>query len=583
METKSTTKEQGIKKPTIFGLLKKYQGMIFLLVVLALVSNALTLVLPKIISHSIDAFVLGQFVYSATIMKFMLLAVGILVFTFLQNFLQTYISEKVARNLRTELAAKISKGSYLFIQKSNPSTLLTYLTSDVDSVKMFVAQAVSSLISSVVIIVGASILLVHINWKLGIAVLSIIPIIAATFFIILGKVRALFMKSREIIDWLNKVINESILGAAIIRVVHSRKIEEEKFHTANFNAKTLGLKILGYFSLMIPVITFVANIGTLIILALGGHFVITEAMSIGDFTAFNSYVAILIFPIFIIGFMMNIISQASASYARISGVLLAEETEDVGTTRKEIKGDIDVKNATVLYGEKTVLKNISFDVKAGTKVAIIGPTAAGKSQLLYLLTGLTVPSSGVIEYDHIPVKDYESEGLHRQIGFVFQDSIMFNMSIRENIAFSDTVTDASLSLAIGTAELRDFLGDLPNGLNTIVSERGSSLSGGQKQRVMLARALALNPKVLLLDDFTARVDTQTEGRILANISKNYPNLTLVSVTQKIASVEQYDEIIVLMEGELLARGTHEALMEASPEYVQIYNSQQSISHYELQT
>lgn len=584
LDSKFNMEEKKVQsnKPSIFTLLKQYQGMIIFLVILALLSNILTLILPKVISHSIDAFVRGNFIYKTAIIEFIVLAFGILILTFLQNIIQTYASEKVALNLRTDLAAKVSRSSHLFIQKSNPSTLLTYLTSDVDSVKMFVAQAVSSLISSVVIIFGASIMLVTINWRLGLAVMAIIPIIAFTFFTILSKVRVLFVKSREIIDWLNKVINESILGALLIRVINSKNLEHQKFDQANSNARTLGLKILGYFSLMIPIITFVANLGTLIILTLGGHFVINGSMSIGDFTAFNSYVAILIFPIFIIGFMMNIISQAQASYARISNVLTAPEILDGGNTKKEIKGEIEVKDVSINYGEKAALKHVSFSVKAGTRTAIIGPTAAGKSQLLYLLTGLTVPDSGVVEYDHLPVEEYDSENLHRQIGFVFQDSIMFNLSIRENIAFSDTVTDKSLQGAIDTAELQDFLGSLPEGLNTIVSERGSSLSGGQKQRIMLARALALDPKVLLLDDFTARVDTSTEQRILANITKNYPNITLVSVTQKISSVEDYDEIILLMEGEVLAKGTHAELMESSAEYVQIYNSQRSTSHYELQ-
>jgi ATP-binding cassette subfamily B protein len=163
---------------------------------------------------------------------------------------------------------------------------------------------------------------------------------------------------------------------------------------------------------------------------------------------------------------------------------------------------------------------------------------------------------------------------------VFQDSIIFQLSIRENIAFSEEVTEADVQKAIETAELKDFIAELPDGLETIVSERGTSLSGGQKQRIMLARALALNPRVLLLDDFTARVDTQTEKNILSNIEKNYPNTTLISVTQKVAAIEHYDQIIVLMEGEVLATGTHEHLMETSPEYVQIYDSQQSTHSYE---
>jgi ATP-binding cassette subfamily B protein len=235
------------------------------------------------------------------------------------------------------------------------------------------------------------------------------------------------------------------------------------------------------------------------------------------------------------------------------------------------------------YGQKETLKNISFTAAPGTKTAIIGPTAAGKTQLLYALTGLIIPSSGSILYDNIPLESYNKNTLHSQVAMVFQDSIIFNLSVRENIAFSTTVTDEDLQKAIATAELSDFIDTLPEKLDTIVSERGTTLSGGQKQRIMLARALALNPKVLLLDDFTARIDTDTERRILANVEKNYPGITLISVTQKIGPIEKYDQIIVLMEGEVLAIGKHDTLMSTTPEYVQIYNSQQSTNSYEVQT
>lgn len=303
-------------------------------------------------------------------------------------------------------------------------------------------------------------------------------------------------------------------------------------------------------------------------------------MSLGNFAAFNSYLAMLIFPILIIGFMSNVIAQSTASWARVNQILMAPDTIDKGTIKEDLKGEIELKDVSVAYGEKRALKNISFRLQAGSRTAVIGPTAAGKSQLLYLLTALIKPSTGSILYDGRDIDDYQKDSFHQQIGFVFQDSIIFNLSIRENIAFSDTVTNESLQLAIETAELSDFVESLPDKLNTIVSERGSSLSGGQKQRIMLARALAVNPRVLLLDDFTARVDANTEKKILDNVEKNYPGLTLLSVTQKIAAIEEYDQIMVLMEGEMIATGKHAVLMETSPEYVQIYNSQQSTSHYE---
>lgn len=567
--------------PGVFSLLKPYKGMVGLLVLFALLSNGLNLWLPKLIGQGIDDFNRGSFSFKTMITEFTVVAFIIFVFTYLQGIVQTFASERVAKDLRTRIAVKISEQSFVFIEKSNPSKLLTNLTSDVDSIKLFVAQAIASIVSSIFIIIGASILLLSINWKLALTTIAIIPIIGGAFFIVLRKVRVLFKKSREVIDWLNKVINESILGSALIRVINSQQLEYDKFLAASIQAKDIGVTILRLFAWLIPIIVFTANMAGLTILALGGHFVITGSMTIGDFAAFNSYLALLIFPILVIGFMSNVIAQATASFNRISQVLDTVDVPETGTVTAALTGAIEVKDLSISYGQKATLKEISFKVDPGAKIAVIGPTAAGKTQLLYVLTGLIEATSGQILYDGKPIREYQSEAFHSQVGFVFQDSIMFNMSIRENIAFSDTVTDESLEKAIVTAELKDFIDTLPEGLNTVVSERGLSLSGGQKQRIMLARALAVNPKILLLDDFTARVDNRTEAKILENITVHYPGLTLISVTQKVAAVEHYEQIILLMQGEMLAAGTHEELMGNSPEYVQIFNSQQSTSNYEL--
>ncbi|HJT88829.1 MAG TPA: ABC transporter ATP-binding protein, partial [Bryobacteraceae bacterium] len=451
-----------------------------------------------------------------------------------------------------------------------------------DGVKLFVSQAVATIIASLFLIAGASVMLLAINWRLGLSVLGVVPVVGGTFFFALRKVRVLFRRGQEAIDWLNRVINESILGAGLIRILHSQHVEAGKFNAANTESRDIGLAILRVMSAMIPAITLAVNLATTIILLLGGRFVIFGGMSLGQFTAFNSYLAILIFPIILLGFMSNVMAQASASYFRLSGILTAPEAKKGGTIERVLRGDLAVQNVSLAFGDKEALKNVSFSVAAGSKTAIIGPTAAGKTQLLYVLIGLLQPASGSVSYDGEPLDAYDKEGFHRQIGFVFQDSILFNLTLRENIAFSADIPDADLEKAIAAAELHDFIATLPQGLDTVVSERGTSLSGGQKQRVMLARALALNPKVLLLDDFTARVDTTTERAILKNIHEQYPGITLISVTQKIASVEHYDQILLLMEGELLATGTHAQLMETSPEYVQIYDSQRSTNVYEVQ-
>jgi ATP-binding cassette subfamily B protein len=573
------------KKPPsgagLLVLLKPYRLLIVMLVVLTIAGNSLNLLVPKIISRSIDSYTQQTFVLSAAVSQFFIVAALVFVLTYLQSIVQTYASERVARDLRTRVAARISVQSYEFVERLTPAKLLTNLTSDIDAVKLFVSQAIASIISSVFLILGAGILLLMINWRLGLSVLAIVPVIAITFQAVLRKVRPLFQKAQEAIDWLNRVINESILGSALIRLLNTQQLEYAKFLAANTEAKDIGLQTLRLFAGMIPVITLAANLATVTILLLGGHFVIAGTMSLGDFTAFNSYLFLLIFPIILIGFMSNVIAQATASFHRLGVILEAPEEQGAGGLVRDLRGDIGIQNVSLAFGEKLALKNVSLAAKAGTRTAIIGPTAAGKTQLLYLLIGLLPPTSGSVSYDGELIDAYDKEALHRQVGLVFQDSVMFNLTLRENLAFSNTIQEKDIEKAISTAELTDFLAALPQGLDTLVSERGTSLSGGQKQRVMLARALALNPKVLLLDDFTARVDPSTEQAILKNVRENYPGITLISVTQKIASVMDYDQIILLMEGEVLATGTHQQLMEASPEYVQLFHSQRSTSHYEI--
>jgi len=570
-------------RPKLTSLLNPYKKMIMLLLFFVLVSNGMNLVIPKIISHGIDSFTAGNYNLKSIVIEFFGASLIIFIFSYLQSIVQTFASEKVARDLREKLSNKISLQSYDFIEEANPSKLLTNLTSDIDSVKMFVAQAVASIISSLFIIVGTVILLLTIDWKLALTVIAIIPIIGGTFFIVLKKVRVLFKKAREIIDRLNKIINESILGAAIIRVINSQTLEYGKFLDASTEAKDLGISIVKLFAILIPVIGFASNLAIISVLALGGHFVIMGSMTLGNFAAFNSYIAILVFPIIIIGFMSNIIARASVSYQRIEGILNSPDKIETGTIDKPLNGNIQLENVNILYNDKPVLKDVSIEIKGGSQTAIIGPTAAGKTQLLYLLTGLLKPNSGNVKFEGRNLDEYIKESFHKQVGIVFQDSIIFNISLRENLAFNTSVSDEAIEKAIETAELKEFIDTLPDKLDTIVSERGTSLSGGQKQRIMLARALALEPKILLLDDFTSRVDFQTEQKIISNIMNNYKGITLISITQKIAPIENFDQIILLMEGEVIASGKHEKLLEECPEYIQIYNSQRSTSHYELQS
>lgn len=568
-------KKKEPKSPSVFEVLKPYRLLIFVLVSFALLSNGVNLIIPQLISSAIDSVNTSEFSIKTSVIQFFLAAIVIFILQLLQGFMQTYVSEKVARNLRTELNERISRQRYRFILDADPSTLLTNLTTDVDALKNFVSMGIVAMFSSVFVIIGASVLLISIDWKLALNVLVVIPVIAGAFGFVFSKLRILFKKNREIIDKLNKIINENILGAALIRVLSSQTSEYDKFVASNEQARNLGMSILRYFATLIPIVVFVGNMASLAILVLGGRFVIDGSMSLGDFAAFSSYLSILLFPIMVLGFVGNFIAQASVSYRRIREVTDAPEQPEKGNRELQLSGKVCFSDVSLYIGEKPVLKSVSFEIVPGSKTALIGPTAAGKTQLLYVLTGLIQPSSGEVTFDGVPMDEIKKSTFRHQVGFVFQDSIIFNLSLRENIAFNTRVNDAMLQKAVRAAELHEFIDNLPEGLDTLISERGTNLSGGQKQRLMLARALALQPRILLLDDFTARVDSLTESRILENIQREYPGITLVSVTQKIAPVINYDCILLLEEGELLASGTHNQLMDSSPEYVQIVNSQRS--------
>ena len=550
----------------VFSLLKTYWKPVVLLSFSTILANVLYLIVPKYISSGIDSYTLGREIGQSFYVQFGLISFGIFLLTYFQGIFQTYLAERAAYDIRNDMADKVSRMSYRQVEDQTRSKLLTNFTSDIDAIKMFLSFAVAITISSVIVVIGAAGLLLSINWKLALAVFT--------------KLGPLFKKTQEIVDRFNTVIGESVVGAAVVRVLNSGSVEYAKFRKENDESKETSMRILGYFALIFPIIGIVANLASLIILVLGGHYVIQGAMTLGDFTAFNSYVFILIFPIIMLGFISSTISRAQESYVRIQDVLGVDEEADAGLVTDDLRGDIDVRDVVLEFEDRTVLDRVSFSLRAGTKTAIIGPTAAGKTQLLQLMLGLTTPTSGEVRYDGKPIRDYSRKTIHEQVAFVFQDSVMFNMSIRENIAFAENADDDNVRRAIETAELGDFIHTLPKGLDTIVSERGTSLSGGQKQRIMLARALALNPRVLFLDDFTARVDAQTEKKILANVEKNYPGITLVSVTQKIQSVEHFDKIILLMEGEVVAEGTHDELSHSSPEYVQIMESQKSTQTYE---
>lgn len=555
--------------------IKPYLGFLSLLLLVALVNNGLNLWLPKITSRAIDSFSGQDFEMSMVIYQMAGVSIVIFIIAVVQSFLQTFLAETVAKNTREKLVNKISEQNFGFVNKMTSEKLLTIMTGDVDNIKQAMTTGLVQIFSSVILVVGSAVMLLRINTKLGLMVLVIVPIVGLVFFNLFGRIRSFFKRAQAVLDRLNKVIKESIVAAGLVRIINSQNKEIEKFNEQNGQAKDLGLSIMKLFSGLIPTIGLLANSTVILILLVGGKLILVGEFTVGDLTAFNTYVSMLIFPMIMLGFVSNIIARAVTSYQRIEEVLNFEGKDDFGDIDKEIKGKVEFKNVSLSFGQKQVLKNVSFEIKPGSKTAILGPTAAGKTQIFYLMSGLMKPNSGEILIDDVSVKKYCQKCLSGQLGLVFQDSSLFNLTIRENINFQNKEDEISLKKAIETAALDDFIKTLPEGLETKITERGSNLSGGQKQRLTLARALALNPKILLLDDFTARVDRSTEKDIFARLKKNYGDITQVLITQQIASVKDFDQIILIMEGEVLAKGTHKELLKNSSEYRQLYSLQMS--------
>lgn len=560
--------------------IRPYIGWAILLTLFIFISNGANLLIPRILGQSIDDFSrTGDIVQLAPdIWLLAVITIFVLLVALLQTIVGVYVAENIARDLRSALINKILSQPISFVNQQDPAELFTNITSDVEQVKDIISQGFASILSALIILIGSVVLIFSINVRLALIAVISLPVIIAVFAFIFKNISQLFRSSQEILSKINKVINESVLGAMLIRVLNAQKYENTKFDNVNQQAKEVGFSIINLFSSLIPTINLVSNIAIVTIIWFGGRQVMLDDLTLGEFSAFISYFNLLITPIFILGFVSNFISRGLVSLSRIQQVLSAPEQPKQNTQNlitQEVKGKITFKNVSYEVNDKYLLRNVSFEIKPQTKNAIIGPTGSGKSLILSLITGLIQPTSGQILIDDIPLQEWNSDYIFKTMGLVFQESILFNTSLRENIVFNTKIKNQDYNKAVRTSNVSEIIDSLPDGINTKISERGSNLSGGQKQRIMLARALVRSPKILLLDDFTARVDIKTEKEIVASLSKNYPDLTLISITQKIEPIQNYEQIIVIMEGELLATGTHAQLFKNSIEYAQIWQSQQT--------
>ena len=501
------------------------------------------------------------------------------VFAFLQAYWGEKNSQAVAYDIRNELYAKIQSLSFSYHDKNQTGQLMIRATDDVEKVRLFIGQGLLQLVGAVILLTGTIIILFSTNTTLAWTAMPILPV-ALVLFMFFGVIsQPLFAKVQQKLSALNTVLQENLAGVKVIKAFTREKEQQTKFRNAADGTMNQAITVARLFTFLFPLVFMIANLGQAAILYVGGKQIITGLLTLGEWQEFSLYLIYLFFPIAQFGFIITQLGQASASADRIFEILDAKNDivdRPNAILLPDVTGTVRFENVTFRYfgGGDPVLQNVSFTANPGETIALLGATGSGKTTIINLLPRFYDPSEGRIMIDDHDLRDVKLESLRSKIGIVLQETTLFSGSVRDNIAFGKPdASQQEIESAAKAAQAHDFIMSFPDGYNTHVGERGATLSGGQKQRVAIARALLLNPRILILDDSTSSVDLNTEAQLQNALEILMRGRTSFVIAQRISTVMNADKIIVLDRGEIVAEGKHNDLMEDSPIYAEIYNSQ----------
>ncbi len=536
---------------------------------------------PRILQWGIDEGIQARDarVIYLSALAMVAVAAGRGIFAFVQGYGSEVASQGVAFDLRNLLYDKLQRLSFSYHDQAQTGQLLTRVTSDVEQVRQFVGLGVLQLASALTLLIGSATVLVWMDWQLALAALSVIPAIFLVLLAFILRIRPRFGVIQERLSELNTVLQENLAGARVVRAFASEPAESRRYGQANAALLEEWLGLIRVFATSFPFIFFMANVGTLIVFWYGGNKVIDGQMSIGALVAFNSYLALLLMPIFILGGIAANLSRAGASAERLFELIDADlEVHERPDARElgPIEGRVAFEGVRFRYAgaETEALRGLDFRVEPGETVAILGSTGSGKSTIINLIPRFYDVTGGRVTVDGWDLRDLTLDSLRRQIGIVHQDPILFSGSIRDNIAYGrPEATDEEVERAARAAQAHDFIAAMPQGYDSPVGERGVGLSGGQQQRVAIARALLVDPRILIFDDSTSAVDTETESRIQAALRELLAGRTAFVIAQRLSTVREADRILVVDEGRLVAEGTHEQLLAESAIYCDIVASQ----------
>jgi len=550
-----------------------------------LIATASMLVIPRMSQYVIDEGIIGRDASKVLWMSLAMVGFAGLraLFQFTQGALAARVAEGVAYDMRNALYAKIQSLSFSYHDRAQTGQLLTRATSDVDRVQRFVGRGAISFFSALLMMGGSLVVLFTANWRLALIMVVIIPLTLGVFGLFARKAMPLFKTVQECLANLNTVLQENLAGVRVVKAFVREPYESSRYEAANRAFYDVSIEVNTILSLAFPTIFGISNVAILSVYWIGGMQVIGGILTVGQLVAFASYFMMAFFPVLMLGMIVASLSNAAASAERVFDILDARsevvEKPDA-IPLPPIEGRVAFENVTFRYYDtgEPVLRGVSFVAEPGEAVALLGATGSGKSTIINLIPRFYDISGdgckGRVTVDGYDVRDVRLDSLRAQTGIVLQEATLFEGTIRENIAFGRPQASLVEIIEVAkAAEAHDFIMSFAQGYETHVGERGVTLSGGQKQRIAIARVLLHDPKILILDDATSSVDLVTEYRIHQALSRLMKGRTSFVIAQRVATVLNADQILVLDNGEIVARGVHEELLASSEIYAEIYGSQ----------
>ena len=590
----------------LFPYLRKYQLTFWIGALFVVCNNGIWILFPLVIRRAIDDLNLGVTRHKLLTYSALLLAVAgtKAIFQFLTRWILIGVSREIEFDLRNDLFTHLERLSYSFYQRTRTGDIMARATNDLNAVRMLAGPGIMYSANTVVFTAGALVFMLSISPRLTLFAFLPLPVVSIVVQHFGRKIHERFERIQAMFSNISAKAQENFSGARLIRAYVQEQAEIESFERENTEYIARSLKLVRLMGMLWPTLETLLGVAIVIVLWIGGREVLLHRISVGSFVAFNTYMVQLTWPIISLGWVINIFQRGTASMGRIQN-LLAEQPEvtDAAVSATgaptEVGGEIEFRNLSFHYGhtliaaergmgqvhgDEAVLKNINLRVPEGTSLAIVGPTGSGKSTLVSLIPRIYDAPEGAVLIDGRPIRQFPLAVLRKNIGFVPQETFLFSDTIRENIAFgAERATDAEIRRAAEAANIADEIESFPDGYNTLVGERGLTLSGGQKQRTAIARALIRSPRILVLDDALASVDTQTEDRILNHLREIMQGRTTIFISHRVSTVRNADRIAVLHDGQIVEYGTHEELIERNGYYTELYNKQLLEEELETET